>query len=323
MLTRRKALVSAGALLSTGVPFAAQSRPKQHLALLIGVGQVDALPAARRLLGPANDVALMHEVLIASGLPSSAVTELVTGGLAPTAEAVAGAMRAIEDSAGSGAKVVFYYAGHGTQVPQAASRRAMEADGLEEVLLLADVQRWRGTALDGELPNALRDEHLAAWVGRLAARGANVWVFIDACHAAGMVRGTSALTAGEIRAVQATELGVPPLDWRAASRLGRASSVPAYAVPSLLTRPVALERRVFALAARAQEAAAEGAWRLRGGGRSAVHGAFTYCLASALRETRIASVADLRYELDWRMSQLSGVDQVAQVMGDRRLRWRG
>lgn len=304
---------------------AATSSTPPPLALLVGAGQVQALPERLWLEGPANDVALMHSTLQAQGFAKADVQVLasgVPGTAAPTLVAVQTALGRLIQAAGPGVQVVLYFAGHGAQVPTAASRRR-EADGQDEVLLLHDVQPWKGTAREGHLPNALRDETLAAAVQALCQRGAQVWTLLDTCHAAGFTRGGPLPPGQRHRSVAAVELGVPLPDWEQASaRPGAAAVAPAGALWLPPTVPVA--RRVYAMASRAREPALEE--RLPSGpdGTLRMHGTFTWSLAQWLRQSAgPLTPASLRAGLLAQYAALGRVAPVPQVLGDPALRWPG
>ena len=51
----------------------------------------------------------------------------------------------------------------------------------------ADIGPWDRTT--ERVENAIRDDELADWLGRIRAKGASVWLIVDSCHSGGMMRG--------------------------------------------------------------------------------------------------------------------------------------
>ena len=168
-------------------------------ALLVGCSEYPRLQRAFpdryeseiRLRGPANDVALMRTALVqALGYDPEHITELVgwpgDPGARPTLANIARELEHLVEVAGPGDRVVVYFAGHGSQVQARGSSRAEEPDGLDEILLPADM-----AAGDGRQPleGALRDDDLARFARRLRARGAELWLIVDACHSGTTLRG--------------------------------------------------------------------------------------------------------------------------------------
>ena len=184
-------------------------------ALLLGTGWAAAEPQMRALLvgvsdypketvgdlqlaGPKNDVALMIDTLGRIGVPAKNVTVLADGLEATTATRPADAMptraailAALDDLAaksGPGDFVLVHLSGHGSQQPIAdPSRHAVaKADGLEEIFLPIDIGTWEDSV--GAVKNALVDHELGRAVTAIRAKGARVWVVIDACHSGTMTR---------------------------------------------------------------------------------------------------------------------------------------
>lgn len=245
-------------------------------ALLIGVNEVGVLPPRLRLRGPANDVALMRQALISRGMPAPNITVLAQrtplATAAPTHAEVRQAMDRIAAAVRDGDTVVLHLAGHGVQLPQMAPVRDSvppEPDGLDEVFLLQDSGTW--DAARGELPRALRDDDIGAWIDKLVDRGARVFAIFDSCHAAGLAREPA--PSARWRSVAGAELGIPsalPAD-RTAAR------------PSRSGQPPRTDGRVLAYAARGHELAGE-EWLPKGSSlaRARVQGVFSFEVASAL-----------------------------------------
>lgn len=247
----------------------------QH-ALLIGVNEVRALPARLLLKGPANDVALMRQALLGRGFaPQNIVVLAQRLPLAvgePTHAEVTQAMDRIAKTVRPGDTVVFHLAGHGVQVPQSKPLppgATLEPDGLDEVFLLQDSGAW--DAMRAELPRALRDEDIGAWMDALVDRGARVLAVFDSCHAAGLAREPASST--RWRAVAGAELGVPSAPVPAPLSSARSASRP----------PPRTDGRILAYAARGHELAGE-EWLPKGGSVAStrVQGVFSFEVAGVL-----------------------------------------
>ena len=281
-------------------------------ALLVGVNEIGVLPPRLRLRGPANDVHLMRQALIARGLAPPNITVLAqrlpTANAAPTHAQVTQAMDRIRAVVAPGDTVVLHLAGHGVQVPQTAHRPAgtsAEPDSLDEVFLLQDSGTW--DAAQGRLPRALGDDDIGAWIDTLVDRGARVFAIFDSCHAAGMAREAGAYA--RWRSVAGAELGIP-----SQSALGNAPrQSPA------LQRPTRTDGRILAYAARGHELAGE-EWLPKdaeGGGmaRSRVQGVFSFELAAALM-AGARSVDDLSAALRQRYAAARRLSPSPLVLGD-------
>lgn len=275
VVARRLALCSAWALawLLGCVPLPG-AWAAEH-ALLIGVNEVAALPPRLRLRGPANDVALMRQALIARGVPAHHITVLAQrspwAAAEPTHDAVRRAMERLATLAGPGDTVVLHLAGHGVQVPRPARHQQAqpEPDGLDEVFLLQDSGHWDATR--AELPRVLRDDDIGAWIDTLVDRGARVLAVFDSCHAAGMARQPQAHA--RWRSVAGAELGVP-LHAPAERRPPQAGPT----APAPRT-----DGRVLAYAARGHELAGE-EWLPKDAraSQARVQGVFSFEVAGAL-----------------------------------------
>lgn len=89
--------------------------------------------------------------------------------------------------------VVFYYAGHGSQVRNTATS---EADGLDETIVPAD--SWTGA-------QDIRDKELRDAFNKLLARGVSVTMIFDSCHSGSITRG---LASGKSRYIEPSPLVV-------------------------------------------------------------------------------------------------------------------
>jgi len=171
------------------VAVSAAAQPTRR-ALLIGIDDYTAstLPAAGPkqhrgwpdLQGAANDVRILGELLVLRyGFERKDIVTLTNQ--QATREAI---LRSIEQHlvrpARKGDVVFYYFAGHGSQVPNAASD---EPDRLDESIVPADSRRG---AAD------IRDKELRPFFNRILDRGAYLTLLLDHCHSGGGFRGRPA-----------------------------------------------------------------------------------------------------------------------------------
>lgn len=166
----------------------AQAPPRRR-ALLIGIDDysASALPRPLRfkpddrgwpdLKGAANDVGILREmlVLVYGFDPKDIVT--LKNQQATRATILQTIEQQLIRPALKGDVVFFYFAGHGSQVPNAASD---EPDRLDESIIPADS---RHGALD------IRDKELRPLFNRILDRGAHLTLILDHCHSGSGFRG--------------------------------------------------------------------------------------------------------------------------------------
>ncbi|MGY3439410.1 MULTISPECIES: caspase family protein [unclassified Marinovum] len=180
-MTRTFAPLSLLALASVlATPASAEIR-----ALLVGVSDYQYLDADLR--GPANDVGLMARALIARGAKPQDITVLadpsaqLPAGVAnagvPTRAAILGGLDRLAATSGKASHTVFYFSGHGTQMPDL---NGDEQGGQDEIFLPADAKGWSGAA--GTVENAIIDDELAPKMQAILDTGASLVAMIDACH---------------------------------------------------------------------------------------------------------------------------------------------
>lgn len=129
------------------------------------------------LPGPANDVRAMAEMLVLRyGFDRRDIVTL-TGQAATRAAILQSLERHLVRPSQRGDVVLFYFAGHGSQVRNSDSD---EPDGLDESLVPADS---RLGAPD------IRDKELGAFFNRILDRGARLTVILDNCHSGSGARG--------------------------------------------------------------------------------------------------------------------------------------
>lgn len=173
------------------VLLAADAAAERRRALLIGINDYTATtlrlqhapapPPPRdwpNLAGATNDVAAMSELL--TTLYDFAERDVVM--LRDQSATRAAMLSAIEEHlvkpAARGDVVVFYYAGHGSQV---RNSRSNEPDVMDESLVPADS---RLGAAD------IRDKELGALFRRVVERGAHLTIILDNCHSGSGARGS-------------------------------------------------------------------------------------------------------------------------------------
>jgi uncharacterized caspase-like protein len=187
------------------VAFGSATLSAEHHALLVGVSHYPYLAETYALLGPDNDVRLMHDLLTRKfQFPSESIQTLSeeTGraepSRLPTRHNIEQAFRRLAEKAGDGDQIVIFMAGHGAQQPESGEGEP-EVDGLDEIFLPRDVGRWdEGRS---RVPNAIDDNEIAKWVQSILPKGARVWLIFDCCHAGDMSRGIRERT----RSVDPTE----------------------------------------------------------------------------------------------------------------------
>lgn len=260
-------------------------------AVLVGVG--DYLYLDADLEGPVNDIGLMAQTLMRRGVAAGAITALadeaapvpagVSRGL-PDRDAILGALEGAIAASGQGDSVLFYFSGHGAQMPDASGD---EGGGMDEIFLPRDAKGWNGAA--GKVENAIVDDEFALLTEAAAARGVSLIAIIDACHSG---TGFRALPGAEARAryISPAELGVPEADDGGAG--------PAEAPPG---------EYVFLYAAQSDQRAFE--YPL--GEERVWHGDFTRALTEVMNEVPDLSWTQLVTAASSRMRQVNG--QAAQT----------
>ena len=185
---------------------------KKH-ALLIGVSAYDN-PSIRPLSGPRNDVILLWRYLTTNGFDAENIRVLaedlpeaasIPRPLAPpTRAAIMEGFRDLATRAAPGDFVVVHYSGHGTTQPEtSASSGSPEAGDRDQILLPKDAGNYDNDART--IRNGIVDDEIGVALDSIRAKGAFVWVIVDACHAGTVTRSGSAVTRG----AQPEALGVP------------------------------------------------------------------------------------------------------------------
>lgn len=311
----------------------------QGRALLVGVsGYPKDVVGDLQLAGPKNDVALMLDTLGRLGIAAENVTVLADGleqttaarraDGAPTRAAILAALDRLAAVSGPGDFVLVHLSGHGSQQPMAdpSLHTVAKADGLEEIFLPIDIGPWEDAI--GTVENALVDHELGRAVAAIRAKGATVFVVVDACHSGTMTRAAGDSVAKQ---VPPSALGIPE------AALARARAAAAAKAASAATRGRAGGARPSHApwsgaaptgptpATASASAVAPGgyvgffaAWpdqvalqkalpRGYGVGERRPHGVLTFYLAQALRSGRVATYRDVAHQV------MAGYDQFGQA----------
>lgn len=161
-------------LLAVTTPAQAEDR-----ALLVGVGRYAQLD--ERLSGVSLDIRMMTEFARILGFESSAIKVLEHEN-ASTQAVVAAVENWLIKGVGPEDRILFYFSGHGSQIPDDSED---ENDAFDEVLLLYDAaiaKQGRNPTLTG----VLVDDDFNAMLARMTSR--NIFVILDACHSGSATR---------------------------------------------------------------------------------------------------------------------------------------
>jgi Caspase domain len=168
------------------------------------------------LWGPSNDVPAWSQALVRRlGFAEREVRMLVgwpeNPADRPTRENIVKGIEDLLARSASGDQALIVLAGHGAQIPAAAPAPGgghVEADGLDEVFLPADVRLWA----EGRLENAIVDDEIGRWLNQFRRKGVHAWVVFDCCHASGLAKPTNLRDddpAPDYRAVHFKDLNIP------------------------------------------------------------------------------------------------------------------
>ena len=139
----------------------------------IGVGRYAQFE--EKLNGVSLDIAMMREFVHLMGFKSHEI-KVLEHEQASTAKVYDAVENWLINGAGPDDRVLFYFSGHGSQIPDGNND---EDDQFDEVLLLYDTvlaeKRGRQT-----LTGVLLDDHLNHMLARMKSR--NILVILDACH---------------------------------------------------------------------------------------------------------------------------------------------
>ena len=148
-------------------------------ALLIGVGRYAQFD--EKLHGVSLDIQMMRECARLLGFKSRAI-KVLEHEYASTANVYSAVENWLINGVGPQDRVLFYFSGHGSQIPD---ENDDEKDQFDEVLLLYDValkEQSRHQTLTG----VLVDDDFSAMLARMQSR--NIFVILDACHSGSATR---------------------------------------------------------------------------------------------------------------------------------------
>ncbi|MGY3591491.1 hypothetical protein ACVIGB_008930 [Bradyrhizobium sp. USDA 4341] len=180
----------------------------RNWALLIGVS---GYPEISQLQGPRNDVTIMWRLLktkgfqtadmtvLADGLPQSDNFPKVTA--QPTRAAIVDAVKNLSKRVRAKDFVYVHVSSHGSEQPKSATDPTPQPFDRNQVMLPFDVRPNTTDAMT--VPNGLIDEDLGGLLDMVRAKGANVFVVIDMCHA-----GTATRAGMATRHVDPADLGI-------------------------------------------------------------------------------------------------------------------
>lgn len=190
----------------------------QNYALLVGVSKYPSLAEELQLVGPANDVKLVRELLQKKGFSDDHVQVLADGlpqAGDPTRQNIIAGLDKIVAQAKRGDFVYLHFAGHGSQQPSSKDKVPPEPDGLDEIFLPRDIGKWNDST--SAVDNALVDSDMNPYITKLRNKGAFVWAVFDSCHSGTMTRG---LVPEDVhfRQVEPESLGIPHKAMEAAEK---------------------------------------------------------------------------------------------------------
>lgn len=250
-------------------------------ALLIGLTAYDPLANPARsfsaLKGPANDVALMRQLLVGRlGLAPEAIRVLPNAKERGTREELLANLRWLAAASKPGDLALLFYAGHGSQQVNSLSA---ERDLRDETLVPIDL-------LD------LRDKELAVELNRILDAGAQLTAIFDSCHSGSNTRGVTVERAGPLEAKDARD-PTRVVNGMAECEVGR----PCVVAPEA-------RGAIIISAAQAGQAAVEAEDET-----GLVRGVFTSAFASALRQNPNASVEQLFRQARARLKDRRGAQE--------------
>lgn len=170
-------------LLVCGLASGAALAGERH-ALLIGVGDLPALPRSAWLDGPQFDVAAMRGALRQQGFAERHIDTMADGaaGHAPTRAAILARLAQLEQTLGKDDVLLLYWSGHSVLAPVYPGNQATA--GRRTRLLTRD------SRIDSRqrMENGIASAELGRAIDALSARQVQVVAVFDTCHAAAGTR---------------------------------------------------------------------------------------------------------------------------------------
>lgn len=189
--------------------WASQIMAAEQYALLVGVSHYPNLEERFQLKGPANDIALMRQVLLQKGFAENHIQMLADGLTTklPTRQNILAALDRLTRQVKAKDFVFLHFSGHGSQQPVSFTNKTHnEPDGLDEIFLPRDIGYWQDDI--NAVKNAIVDDDLNKYLTILRNKGTFSWVVFDSCHSGTMVRGINKTNIRE-RRVSPDALFVP------------------------------------------------------------------------------------------------------------------
>jgi len=193
-----------GAMLVSALSLIPIAGHAEQRALLVGVGQYET--PGIDLPGIDLDLERMRETLARLGFEDRQIRTLADSE-ATSANVIAGFEGWLKQGVQPNDRVVFYYSGHGSNIPDLDGD---EDDQVDEVLVTHDMKRAKikGRAT---LAGVVTDDKLGSLIAAIPSR--NIWVIIDACHSGTMTRAFSmrnrSLDSGPVFVKSFTYTGMP------------------------------------------------------------------------------------------------------------------
>ena len=237
-------------------------------ALIVGIDNYQTAPKIPVLNGCVNDATLVRGILEDQfGFPAEHIT-MLTNDLA-TRDGILAAFDALVAATGTDDIVMFYYAGHGSQM---TDREGDEASGLDNTIMPTDSEGWSGVNRD------ITDDEIHLRLRALGEKTSYTTIIVDACHSATITRDAFGEMSRGVRADTrpVSELPPSPIPKEATRSVGGAGGDRG---PSGWM-PLA-DQYVLIAGCRDEETSKE--YRPPEGEGKVVHGALTYFLGQELR----------------------------------------
>ncbi len=160
------------------------------IALLVGIDDYPDDSGVPDLRGCGGDVERMRALLVERFGFAPADVVVLRDEQATHAAIVQAFQSALVERARPGTQAVFFFAGHGSRVPDADTGPSREPDGLDSTYVAYDS---RSDGAVGE--HDLVDDELRSLVAAVGQRGAFTTVLTDSCHSGGGLRSVGGLRA--------------------------------------------------------------------------------------------------------------------------------
>lgn len=191
-LTAARRLLAATAMSALGIGLlTGMAEARTNHAVLVAVTAYPNLPPRASLVGPNHDAVLVRDYLTTAApvkFEPANVAVLADGvegaAASPTREQILATLRTLAEKAERDDFVYLHFSGHGAQQPE--TKAGSETDGLDEIFLPADTDKWADQTKG--VPNALQDDEIGAALDAIRDKGAFVWVIFDACHSGSATR---------------------------------------------------------------------------------------------------------------------------------------